>query len=283
MKEAYFNNDFEYYFSNEFGKMIHHNFPNILKNCALVILKPECLLTNRINVALRILKEYNFEPIYFKIKILSQQQVFSLWKYGWNEASLARILMNCIVMDFSPCVIIVLKNNLDSLKDPCEFLNLHKGKSCISKSDHVSIRYRLGAVNNFLNFIHISDSFDDMVRELALLYTYDEIIALFEALKNNITISMNCIQEEAMPYINNYVFSDPITLFKEYIISLSNKSTNRNIMEELHKAFEKKSISNELFISLISNNLIDWDWHSIILFSSFIETIDEHKTTLYRD
>lgn len=285
MDNTYFNNDFEYYFSNKFCNGIYSDFTKTLKNCALVILKPECLLTNKINEAIDILKEYDFEPVYLKIKTLSQQQVFSLWKYGWENATIARVLMNYVVMSFSPCVIIIVKNKSNSLKEPCEFLNSQKGNAYPTESDNVSIRYRLGAFNNFLNYIHISDSIYDMVREIAVLYDYIEMIELIEALKSNKFISLKLIQKEALPYIKNFVFPNPTNLFNEYISSFEDNHNDitKDIKKSHHESFERKSISNELFLSLMSNNLINWDWNNIVLFSSYIETIDKNKTSLYHD
>lgn len=285
MDNAYLNNDFEYYFSKKFNNEIYSDFTKTLKKCALVILKPECFLTNKINQAIDILKEYDFEPIYFKIKTLSQQQVFSLWKYGWANATIARVLMNYVVMSFSPCMVIIVKNKSDSLEEPCEFLNSQKGNSYPTESDSVSIRYRLGAFNNFLNFIHISDSFHDMVREIAVLYDYIETIELIEALKSNKFISLELIQKETLPHIKNFVFNNPTTLFNEYISSFQDGHNNitKDIKESLHKALKQKSISNELFLRLLSNNFINWDWNNIVLFSSYIETIDKNETLFCND
>lgn len=285
MDNTYLNNDFEYYFSNKFSNEVYSDFSKALRKCALVILKPECLLTNKISEAIDILKEYDFDPIFFKIKTLSQQQVFSLWKYGWANATMARILMNYIVMSFSPCVIIIVKNKSSSLKEPCEFLNTQKGHSYPTESDNISIRYRLGAFNNFLNYIHISDSFNDMVREIAVLYDYKEMLELIEVLKSNRFISLKLIQKETLPYIKNLVFSNPATLFNEYISSFQDNLNDiaKDIKENLYKSLEQKSISNELFLSLMSNNLINWDWNNIVLFSSYIETVDKNKTSIYCD
>lgn len=274
MQNLFLNIDFEYFFSNQFGLELFKDFPKILKSHCLVILKPECLLTNKVDKAIDILREYGFEPVYIKIKTLSQQQVFSLWKYGWENASTARILMNYIVMSYSPCAILLLKNHGDILEDPCVFLNSKKGSSFPIESDHTSIRYKLGAVNNFLNYIHVSDSFADMIREMAILFDYNELLSLYKTLQNTATQSSEDYKAIVDPYIKNYTISDPYILFKNYVEDFSNN--NKNIRETqiaLNKALSYKKIPNELFIDLLYNNLIIWDWNSIVFFSTYIETV----------
>lgn len=269
------NDDFEHYFSLEFGNRLIENYKELLNDYCLIILKPECLLTDRCKDVIPILQEDGFEIAYIVTKSLDQSQVFSLWKYGWQNASIPRVIMNYAIMSYYPCVIILLKSP-PNISTPCEFLNEKKGRIYKNGYQKDSIRGRLNSINIFLNYIHVSDTLDDMIRELIILLSYNEFIDLCKNISKNVFFPLNNIILETQPYIKNLHISNPHKLFKEYIenFSLENSEKERYYKKELTLAYNNREISTDLFINLLKDGALIWNWETIIVFSNFIVTSD---------
>lgn len=266
-----YSTDFEYNFSKCFGNTLIKNYETILKNYCLTVLKPECLLTGKATQALKIYAEYGYHPIYIKIKILSQEQIFSLWKYGWSQTTILRVLMNCITMGWNNCAIVVLKSKNNG-NDACEFLNSKKGTSMINQNNSDTIRSKLNSLNIFLNYVHISDDTDDFIREIPILLDYNEIIELMSVIKSEKLLSKEEVNNILQPHIKNYVIESPTKLFRAYIDALPNRiSVSEELKNELECAYRNKKISYELFIKLFNLNAIELNWTNIIIFSQFVD------------
>lgn len=266
--------DFEYNFAIQYGNLISNDFSKLFTKCALIMLKPECLLMNKVDKAFSILKEINYYPIYISIKKLTQTQALSLWKYDWLNATTSRVLLNCKAANWSNSAIVLLKDKNNNRRDSCEYLNSLKGASINSNDNMKYIRGQLGTINNFLNFIHCADNHNEMVRELLILFDFEELIEIISLLNCERLYSKEKINSLFKTQLNNYAISDTDACFKSYINSFSQSITNndeKNIYEQLIQAYNKKTISPNLFIELFKHNKIDWTWNNLVTFTQYTD------------
>lgn len=143
--------DTQYIISKKLCNDIIGNCENLFHKLALVMLKPECLAMNKVDNAIRILIELGFEPIFIKIKRLTQNQVVSLWQHGWKNANTERIILNIVAATWNDSAVIILRDTKRTHDDSCVLLNSLKGSSVNSSSNKHTIRGRLGTINNYLN------------------------------------------------------------------------------------------------------------------------------------
>ncbi len=267
-------NDFEYTLSKKICESLNINICKITSNYCLTILKPECLLTNKVQQTLNIYREYGYQPVYIKVKKLCEEQVLSLWKYGWGNATLSRIVMNYITMCWNYCAIIILKS-ANSLTDACEHLNSFKGPSVSTANNPTTnlIRSRLHSLNNFLNFVHISDCANDLLRELPILFAHNELIELGNIINQDLTLNEKEVQTILQPYISHYKIEDPDKLFRKYVNSVSQNNVymTKQLAVALKSAYENKTISIDLLFELIDKKALYWSWETIVIFSQYID------------
>lgn len=261
--------DFEFLFSNNILKKVNNNYLNVLNKYALVLLKPECLALNMIEKVFKEFELLGFYPVYMKIKILSQNQVFSLWKYGWKNADLTRIILNCFSMCWNYSAIIILKNSDQKCNDSCKKLNSYKESSL--NSIQYSIRKNIGAINNYLNFIHVSDNTNEMIREIPILLNLDEIVKLIEEIQYLLPISVEEIKKQIKPTLGNYSVDSLNDCVNNYIDSLNEDDLDKAIKEELNKSIVTKRISSKTFLKLFFERKIPLTWNNILLFTQITD------------
>lgn len=260
--------DFEFLFSNNILKKLNTNYLNILNKYALVLLKPECLALNMVEKVFDEFELLGFYPVYIKFKILSQNQVFSLWKYGWENADLTRIILNCFSICWNYSAIVILKNSDQKCNDSCKELNGYK-KSSLNPIQY-SIRKNIGAINNYLNFIHVSDNTNEMIREIPILLNLDEIIKLIEEIQYLSPISVEEIKK-INPVLENYSIDSLSDCVNNYIDSLNKVDFDKSIKDELIKSVVTKRISSKTFLNLFFEGKIPLTWNNILLFTQITD------------
>lgn len=244
----------------------------LFHNLALIMLKPECLAMNKVDDAIRILIELGFEPIYIKIKMLTQNQVISLWQHGWKNANTERIILNIAAATWNNSAIIILRDTKRTHDDSCVLLNSLKGSSVNSSNNRYTIRGRLGTINNYLNFIHCSDNYDEFMRELFILLDVYEIIELIDSLESNNLYAPQKISDMFCSHTNVLKVGDINLLFQTYIDTLMSKTNKRidNLLcQQLEIAYKKRLIPTDLFIELLKNKMISWSWEELLIFTQF--------------
>ena len=272
-----FLNDFEYAFTIKFGNVITNDFYYKFQRYALVILKPECLKTNKAYFAINILKNLNYMPIYISLKTMSQIETISLWKNQWKEATIPRVLLNCVAANWGESAIMILRDMNNINRDSCEYLNSLKGNSTDCAGNNEYIRGKLGTINNFLNFIHCADNTAEMIRELILLFDFKEIIELIRIIDNEVYLSEKDIKKKFAGKLDNCKLGNIDNYFDSFLALFNNESQNieeLNLYEQLQNAKLKQEISSDLFFSLYKNDKINWSWENLVLFTSLTNFID---------
>lgn len=270
-------NDFEYNFALKFGNTIANNFCLKFQKCALVILKPECLKMNKVYLAIDILKSLNYMPVYISIKKMSQNQALSLWKYDWTDATISRVLLNCVAAHWSESAILIMKDMNNISRDSCEYLNSLKGSSINYPENRNFIRGKLETINNFLNFIHCADNNTEMIRELLILFDFNELVQIIELLNNDKYLSNEDINYIFNNKIDNCEIKNIDAYFDDYINFYYKNIQNeeeKSIYKQLKTAQSKNEISSNLFLEIYKRNKIIWSWENLVLFTSFTNFID---------
>ena len=258
--------DFEYTFSQLFCQSFGLNYPQCLNKFALCVLKPECLVLNRVHQALSEFKKLGYVPIFIRIKKLTQNQVFSLWKYGWEKADLTRIILNCVTMEWNNSAVLILQNDAPHCSDSCRKLNTQKDRDL--NSEGYSIRERLGAINKYINFIHISDNTEEMIRELPILLELDEIICLMHTIKSNKTLSVVELSDIFNPFIGNCRIESTEKCVNSFLRSIENQTSTKTFAL-LKESCVLKRIPSNLFLKLYREGMIEWNWNNILLFTEY--------------
>ena len=270
-------NDFEYNFALKFGNTIANNFYMKFQKCALVILKPECLKMNKVYFAIDILKSLNYMPVYISTKKMSQAQALSLWKYDWDNATISRVLLNCVAACWSESAILIIKDMNNISRDSCEYLNSLKGSSINCHENKKFIRGKLETINNFLNFIHCADNNTEMIRELVILFNFNELVQIIELLNNDKYLSNDDIKYIFNNKIDNCEIKNIDACFNDYTSFYYKNIQNeeeKSIYKQLKIAQSKKEISSNLFLEIYKRNKIIWSWDNLVLFTSITNFID---------
>lgn len=266
--------DIQYIISKKLCNDLVGESENLFHKLALVMLKPECLAMNKVDNAIRLLIELGFEPVFIKIKRLSQNQVVSLWQHGWKNANVERIILNIVAATWNHSAVIILRDTKRTHEDSCMFLNSLKGSSVNSSSNQHSIRGRLGTINNYLNFIHCSDNYNEFVREVFILLEISEIIELLHSIESNNVYAHEIISDMFCSYTNVLKLGDINLHFNTYINTLMSKKRtqiNSLLHQQLEVAYKRRVIPTELFIELLKEGMIQWTWEEILIFTQFTE------------
>ena len=264
--------DIQYIISKKLCNDLIGGNENLFHKLALVMLKPECLAMNKVDNAIRILIELGFEPIFIRIKRLTQNQVVSLWQHGWKNANTERIILNIVAATWNNSAVIILRDTKRTHEDSCVFLTSLKGSSVDSSSNQHTIRGRLGTINNYLNFIHCSDNYEEFVREVFVLLEISEIIELLHSIESNNVYAREIISDMFRSHTNILKVGDINLRFNTYIDTLMSKKDtqiNNLLHQQLEMAYKKRVIPTDLFIELLKEGMIQWTWEEILIFTQF--------------
>lgn len=243
----------------------------------LLIIKPEAIMMNKVKDILNIVTKSGFEIVYHSHKKLTEVQVFEMWKFGWKDASIERILINQKLFSICNSIILVLRYKKASKLSACEIATDLKGPALPEKRKSYQIRSQIEPLNYILNYVHTSDETADYLRELGILFDWDELIYIWDIINSQKTIQPLIIKEH---FFKEQDFSLKLWL-KEVSKSIRKDSIpfyiKTCIQNEL-TIIEKNSnykISLKLILMLCQYDIITWDFKNIIILSNNIKYMDE--------
>ncbi|OHX40710.1 MULTISPECIES: nucleoside-diphosphate kinase [Cytobacillus] len=293
LKNDYYIKDQYFNLSQELGtSLMGSTFLEKISKFALVMIKPESFVYNKYFIALQEIQRHGFKPVYFIQKKLTRVECLELWRYQWSAASLLRTLISEKLMSYSESLIIIYEapNNIEEFAST--YLSKLKGPANESLRKEYHLRSILKPKNRMLNYIHISDEPIDVVREIGVLFEWDQQIGIYSALNH----SKNTSNDELIKYIqsnndniNKFNFSkDSYELLKEFkddILlksekSLNNKEAISNIITQIDATLSNESkLDFSFFNNLKKLGLLKWNWELIFLATSFIN-YDSNKEKL---
>lgn len=246
---------------------------NQLFRIGLLIIKPEAIMLGKVSNILNIISENEFELIYSSHKKLTTEQTSAMWKYGWKNASVERILINQKLFLISNSIILILRYKKPTIFSACEILTDLKGSSLPEMRKPYQIRSQIQPINYILNYVHTSDEIADFLRELGILFDWNELIHIFNLVDLHNTIPL-AYTEQVVPEKRQYSLSSWI---KTICLRMETSSTiipNKTYIYDILfkiESYPNYKISLKLLQILCQYNLIIWDFETIVILSNHIE------------
>ena len=176
VKDVFFKNSFR------IANKVLTNDISILSSYALMIVKPETIVFQKLGILLKLIKMNDFIIIYCKKENINGAQIISLWEWSWDNATIERILLNQKLFELSYSLVLILKYVWNKNCIASEYLTFLKGSSNIEIREKGSFRDILKSSNFLINFIHTSDDVENFIREIGVLFSSDEIIDIYLSL-----------------------------------------------------------------------------------------------------
>lgn len=244
-----------------------------LLKIGLLIIKPEAIMLGKVSNILHIILENDFELIYSSHKKLTTEQTSAMWKYGWKTASVERILINQKLFSICNSIILIFRYKKSSKFSACEILTDLKGPSLPEMRKSYQIRNQIQPINYILNYIHTSDEITDFLRELGILFDWNELIHIFNLVDSYNTIPFTYIEQEPLEEkqysLSSWVKTINLRIEKSSAV-IPNKAYIHNLLFKIENDPNYK-ISLKILQILCQHNLIIWDFETIVILSSHIE------------
>lgn len=269
VKDVFFKNSFR------IANKVLTNDISILSSYALMIVKPETIVFQKLGILLKLIKMNDFIIIYCKKENINGAQIISLWEWSWDNATIERILLNQKLFELSYSLVLILKYVGNKNCIASEYLTFLKGSSNIEIREKGSFRDILKSSNFLINFIHTSDDVENFIREIGVLFSSDEIMDIYTLILNDyekqntaqpksICRLLKTIKNDSLKANNKFIFNGEKD-FYDFLENIKNKINigDHYINHLLSKAQNNKVISNDLLWFLINNKLIEWNIKSL--------------------
>lgn len=269
VKDVFFKNSFR------IANKILTNDIAILSSYALMIVKPETMIFQKLGILLKLIEMNDFIIIYCKKENINGAQTISLWEWSWDNATIERILLNQKLFELSYSLVLILKYVGNKKCIASEYLTFLKGSSNIEIKKKGSFRDILKSSNFLINFIHTSDDIENFIREIGIFFSSVETIDIYTLILNDykkqntaqpksICRLFNTIKNYSLKDNNQHVFNGEENYYN-FLENIKNKVNieERYINQLLSEAHNNKVISKELLWLLIKNKLIEWNVKSL--------------------
>lgn len=274
-------NDLYFKTSFKIANKVLESKMSILSNYALMVVKPETMLFQKLNILLNLIYANDFIIIYCKKENINSAQTMTLWEPSWDNTTIERILLNQKLFELSNSLVLILKYVGSKKCIASEYLTFLKGSSNKEIRSKDSFREKLQSPNFLINFIHTSDDIENFIREIGIFFSCDKLLNIYnfkinDYNKGNIEQSRN-ICELLNNIINNTNKSNNSIDFdcdERFYVFLNNikekiHAEDKYINQLLSKAYKNKRISNELLWKLIKNGVIEWDIDSLSILTLY--------------
>lgn len=146
---------------------------------ALLLLKPDAVVTRRLGRVLRWVLGYGFSIVWAATVTIDRHGIRALWQYGLNAASRDRRDAADLYVTACECLLLLLA--LPGRPEPASLvLSTVKGPADPVRCRPGQLRYDVGSFNYQLNLVHAADEPADLLRELAVLCNHETRVALYQ-------------------------------------------------------------------------------------------------------
>jgi len=255
--------------------ILQDNVLPCLSNIALLIIKPDAEAMGRIPLIIQLLSSSGYEIAYMRELHITHTQTTELWKYQWSAASIDRIIVNEKLMEMGHSFLLILKNRqyTASINHPLSaFLTKQKGSADAELRSAEHFRSVLKPLNIILNYIHTADEPADVVRELGILLSADELLNMYKGILCEGVTPYSAILEK----LQDYKMAD-IGNPGELLLSLWKRASKGSLSPDeiaLERHFydaSQKKCNLDLRLLLSSGIINQWTWEWIIAVSFFIQ------------
>lgn len=158
----------ETYFREGLADTVELMCPEMLWPIALLLIKPDGLLTGKSPAILRFLRENGFSVVAVEQPVLTGFHWREMWRYQLNCSTTDRLLVNDLVLP-GQALLLILRLERDLDVPASVWLSGLKGPSDVSAQSPQCLRRLLKQPNRILSFFHVADEPADVIRELAIL------------------------------------------------------------------------------------------------------------------
>jgi len=160
---------------------------SMLSRMTYVLFKPDSFYEKKAMVALQFFIDHGYRIHRYETLTLSEQQVFSLWRYQWNRATTTRMKASVVIATCGPSVVACLRSTDDAKTTVPASVRLwaSKGSAFIENRRDDSLRARLGVNGRYFGYVHIPDEPIDVVRELGIVLGVSKAKAWLSAIESH--------------------------------------------------------------------------------------------------
>jgi hypothetical protein len=143
------------------------DLPELLWDLALIVVKPEALVSGRMNKVERFLTTRSLSVVSSFDVELDAVRSNALWSYPWVKATTDRIRLHILMSEGGPSRCLLVRRNARDIDIPLTmWLAERKGSSSTSLRTPDQLRTSLGMSNRMISFVHCSDEPADLLRDM---------------------------------------------------------------------------------------------------------------------
>jgi hypothetical protein len=155
----------------------------VFQRVVTVILKPDALLGRRGQQCIDYIAKHSFTPVHFERITLSRLQTQELWRYWGTMATLDRLRLSQQVSAQGEALMVFFRDDSPALTVPATVrLQALKGSAYPGYRSPHHLRSVLQAPNRVVVLVHTPDEPMDMVRELGVVFTDQELARVYRHL-----------------------------------------------------------------------------------------------------
>ncbi|MFD2467940.1 hypothetical protein [Amycolatopsis silviterrae] len=153
-----------------------------LWDLALVVVKPEALVSGRMAAVRRFLDAHGLSVVSSFDVELDAARSNALWSYPWVKATTDRIRLHVMMSEREPSRCLLVRRNARGGRTPLTmWLAERKGSSNGNRRTDGQLRAVLGMTNRMIAFVHCPDEPADLLRDMYVLGGLPAVELLFAA------------------------------------------------------------------------------------------------------
>lgn len=246
-----------------------------MNNIALLIIKPDAELMNRIPQIIQWLFSNGYEILYVSELHVTHTQTKELWKYQWSSASIDRIIVNEKLMEMEHSFLLLLRNReyISTNNYPLSVrLTEQKGAANETLRSEHHLRSILKPLNIIFNYVHTADEPADVIREIGVLCGTSELPIVYTSILSGHIRPYSMILEKTRRKKAAEVGKP-----EELLLSLWD-SARKKLYDPDRVVIEKHFfdvIQNKCFLNLrlllLAGVIKKWTWDWLVASSFFIQ------------
>ncbi|MFJ9556043.1 nucleoside-diphosphate kinase [Nocardiopsis sp. NPDC101807] len=158
-------------------------FPDVVRNSALLMMKPDGLAAEKLSAVHAFLEENGFDVVGVEPVRLERLVWRELWRYQLTSATLDRLAVNEHLFTCGEALVLLLRSDPGHPEPATVRLSGLKGSATLAAQRPGTLRSRLGQPNRVLSFLHVADEPADLLRELGVLLGREDRLRAMRSLR----------------------------------------------------------------------------------------------------
>lgn len=155
--------------------------PEFVYGYTFLIIKPEAIARRLTDVALQFVLRQGYIPIAHTQVVIGRAAANAIWRFQWNAATPDRVRLTHRVNAKANSLFVLLRGPTDAAVPGSVKLWALKGSAHPERRAPHHLRTWMQMHNRMLGFVHCPDEPADLVRELGILFDYEQLRPFLEA------------------------------------------------------------------------------------------------------